>query len=50
MADRKGLGFIGWAFGFVTVAVILISGFVVTASAPEAANAENSVTLSATSR
>jgi hypothetical protein len=48
VADRRGLGFIGWAFGAVTATVIAISGMVVTASVlqPDVA----SVTLSAAAR
>lgn len=49
MADRRGLGFIGWAFGAVTAAVIAVSGLVVTASVPQA-DAASSVTLSAAAR
>jgi hypothetical protein len=49
MADRRGLGFIGWAFGAVTATVIAISGLVVTASVPQA-DAASSVTLSAATR
>ena len=49
MADRRGLGFIGWAFGAVTVTVIVISGLIVTASVPQA-DAASSVTLSAVAR
>jgi hypothetical protein len=50
MADRKGLGFIGWAFGAITAAVIGISSLVVTASVPQSANAEAAVTFSAAAR
>ena len=50
MADRRGLGFIGWTFGAVTAAVIVISGLVVTASVPQADAADSSVTLSAVTR
>ena len=49
MADHRGLGFIGWAFGAVTATVIAISGLVVTASVPQAGVA-SSVTLSAATR
>lgn len=49
MADRRGLGFIGWAFGAVTAAVIAVSGLVVTASVPQA-GATGAVTLSASTR
>jgi hypothetical protein len=48
MADRRGLGFIGWAFGAVTMTVILISGMVVGVSTPEAAG--SSMTMSAGTR
>ena len=49
MADCRGLGFIGWAFGAVTIAVIAISSLVVTASVLQA-DAASSVTLSAAAR
>lgn len=49
MADRQGLTFIGWAFGVVTAAVIVISGLVVTASVPPA-DAASATTLSAAAR
>ncbi|HVV78104.1 MAG TPA: hypothetical protein VHD59_00630 [Pseudolabrys sp.] len=49
MPDRRGLGFIGWTFGAITVAVIVISGLVVTASVPQA-DAADAVTLSAAAR
>ena len=49
MADRRGLEFIGWAFGAVTATVIVISGLVVTTSVPQA-GATSSVTLSAATR
>jgi hypothetical protein len=48
MADYRGLGFIGWAFGAVTLAVIATSGLV-TASVLQADPA-SSVTLSAAAR
>ena len=49
MADRRGLGFIGWAFGAVTATVIMISGLVVTTTVLQA-DAASSVTLSAATR
>lgn len=49
MPDRRGLGFIGWAFGAITATVIVISGLVVTASVPQA-DAAGAVTLSAAAR
>jgi hypothetical protein len=49
MADRQGLSFIGWAFGAITAAVIVISGLVVTASVPQA-DAAGSTSLSAAAR
>lgn len=50
MADREGLGLIGWAFGAVTAAVIAISGIVVTLSTVSGVAAPESVTLSAATR
>jgi hypothetical protein len=49
VADRRGLGFIGWAFGAVTATVIAISGMVVTASVLQPGSVA-SVTLSAAAR
>jgi hypothetical protein len=49
VADRRGLGFIGWAFGAVTATVIVISGMVVTASVLQPDTAA-SVTFSAAAR
>ena len=49
MADRRGLGFIGWAFGAVTATVIMISGLVVTTTVLQA-DVASSVTLSAATR
>jgi hypothetical protein len=49
VADRRGLGFIGWAFGAVTATVIAISGMVVTASVLQP-DGVASVTLSAAAR
>jgi hypothetical protein len=49
VADRRGLGFIGWVFGAVTATVIVISGMVVTASVLQPDSAA-SVTLSAAAR
>ena len=49
MPDRRGLGFIGWAFGAITMTVIVISGVVVTASVPQA-DAADAMTLSTVAR
>jgi hypothetical protein len=40
MADRRGLGFIGWILGAVTAAVVVITGVVVTVNVPQAATAD----------
>jgi hypothetical protein len=50
MADRRGLGFIGWMLGVVTAIVIAISGVVVTAGVPDTATGAGAMTLSAASR
>ena len=40
MADRRGLGFIGWILGAITAAVVVITGVVVTVNVPQAATAD----------